>query len=186
MMKRDPNAARDRIFKKTYLYSHPAFFRYSQKFNEIVGQISTGDPREDAKLMNEPVHVGGTIADMLKLFAKGCPIDFQNRADMVEVYDTIVEHMENWITYINMDPNVKNAPMESLALMEEFATVLYPSAKGFRRATKAPPHMQKRSKLMFGGMSREQQAASQPASTGPTKHTPIMGRLEKLLGERNT
>jgi hypothetical protein len=184
---KDPNEARKAIFNptgKTFLYSHKAIYRYSAQFNEIVGHISTGDRNEDMKLMNEDVHVGGSIEDILKLFRDGVNVTLRYPKDFAEIYDLVVTHMNNWIEYINHDPNVRNAPLESLGLMEEFATSIYPQAVGYRPTLERPPKMKKRRDLLFGGMSREQQNAAAP-STEVTKHVPLMERLEGLLASRN-
>lgn len=186
--KKDPNEARKAIFNptgKTYLYSHKALYRYSDEFNRVVGHISTGDRNEDMKLMNEDVHVGGSIEDILKLYRDGINVTLRYPKDFAEIYDFIVQHMNNWIEYINHDPNVKNAPMESLALMEEFCTDIYPQAVGYRPTLERPPKMKKRRDLLFGGMSREQQLAAAPATTEAIKHVPLMERLEGLLASRN-
>lgn len=194
---RDPNAARDKIFGrpakngkaatpgKTYLYAIPALYRYSAKFNEIVGHISTGDKNEDMKLMNEPVHIGGTIEDILKLFRDGVPITFRYPQDICDIYDTIQEHINNWIQYTQRDPNIKDAPLESLRLMEEFSEAVYAQAKGFKANTKTPSSMTKRSNFLFGGMSREQQVAQVSESKEIVARPGLMDKLEALLSDRN-
>jgi hypothetical protein len=184
---KDPNAARLAIFNptgKTFLYSHKALYRYSDEFNRTVGHISTGDRNEDMKLMNEDVHVGGSIEDILKLFRDGVNVTLRYPKDFAEIYDLIVQHMNNWIEYINHDPNVKNAPMESLTLMEEFANAIYEQALGYRPSLASPPKMKQRRTLLFGGMSREQQVAV-PTTTEVTKHVPLLERMEQLLASRN-
>ena len=183
----DPNAAAKKIFNptgKTYLYSHAALHRYSEEYNRVVGHISTGSREEDAKLMNEPVHVGGSIQDMLKLFSNGVEFHLRYPTDFPEIYDVVCQHLNNWISYINHDPNVKNAPLESLQLMEEFAASIYSQAVGYRPNLKAPPRMAKRSKLLFGGMSREQADKNAPPKEQP-RHRSMFDKLENLLAERN-
>jgi hypothetical protein len=183
----DPNGAAKKIFNptgKTYLYSHAALFRYSEEYNRVVGHISTGSREEDAKLMNEPVHVGGSIEDMLKLFRNGVEFHLRDPKDFPEIYDLVCQHLNNWIAYINNDPNVKGAPLETLQLMEEFAASIYSQAVGYRPNLKVPPRMAKRSKLMFGGISREQADKNAPPKEQP-KHRSMFDKLEGLLAERN-
>lgn len=191
MTRKDPNAAAKKIFNpsgKTYLYSIKAIHRYSKEYNEKVGHISTGDPREDEKLMNEEVHVGGSIEDILRLYRKGVNVTFRDGKDMVEIYEVLVEHLNNWIEYINYDPNVKNAPLSALNLMEEFCQDIFDQVRGFRGTVTKPPKLKGRGNMLFGGLSRAEQAAN-PVKTlaeSRTKHVPIMDRLEQLLNERNT
>lgn len=184
---RDPNAARLKIFNptgKTYLYSHKAIHRYSEEYNRVVGHISTGSRAEDEKLMNEDVHVGGSIEDILKLYRVGVHVQLRYPKDFAEIYDVIVEHMNNWIEYINYDPNVKNAPMDSLGLMEEFCKDIFEQVVGYRPNAVRPPKMQQRTNLLFGGLSRQQQATQAPKPEA-RKHSPLMERMEHLLGQRN-
>ena len=185
--RRDPNAAAQAIFNptgKTYLYSHKALYRYSEEYNRVVGHISTGSALEDMKLMNEEVHVGGSIEDMLRLFRDGVHITLRDPRDLAEIYDHITQHLNNWIEYINYDLNIHNAPMEGLTLMEEFAEAIYPQAVGYRPEFQRPPSMKNRAALLFGGISREQ-AVAQAAENQPVKHSPLIGRLEDLLAARN-
>lgn len=190
----DPNAAAIKIFgnkdraAKTYLYSIPALYRYSDKYNREVGHISTGDPREDAKLMNEPVHIGGSIQDILKLYRDGAPVTFRDRLDIVEIYDILGEHIKNWVDYTHEDPNVKNVPLESLQLMQEFMDTIFPQVRGFRPSTVHNSNANRR-RLLFGGLSREAAPAPETvqAAAAPTKSksSSMLDRLNTLLEERN-
>lgn len=185
--RRDPNAAAHAIFNptgKTYLFSHKALYRYSAEYNRVVGHISTGSPAEDMKLMNEDVHVGGSIEDILRLFRDGVNITLRFPEDFAEIYDHITQHMNNWIEYINYDPNVRGAPMEALGLMEEFAESIFHQVVGYRPEFKRPPKMKNRAALLFGGMSREQ-ANAEAQEKKPVQHPTLIDRLENLLAARN-
>lgn len=185
--RRDPNAAAHAIFNptgKTYLYSHKAIYRYSAEYNKIVGHISTGSVVEDMKLMNEEVHVGGSIEDILRLFRDGVHITLRTPSDFAEIYDHVTQHLNNWIEYVNYDLNISAAPMEALNLMEEFAETIYPQAVGYRPEFKRPPSMKNRAALMFGGLSREQ-AVVAAVDDAPVQRTTLIDRLETLLANRN-
>lgn len=184
---RDPNAAQRKIFNQNFLYSIPALYRYSDRYNAEVGHISTGDRREDEKLMNEPVHIGGTIADLLKLFNDGVPVTFRYPKDITEVYETLQEHLNNWVEYIDRDPNVKNAPIESLQLMQEYMDAIYHQAKGFQPASSQGAKLEARNRMLFGGLSRSPQQAKPetPVEVEQPRAPALMDRLNRLLESRN-
>lgn len=134
--------------------------------------------------MNEDVHVGGSIEDILRLFRDGVNITLRFPEDFAEIYDHITQHMNNWIEYINYDPNVRGAPMEALGLMEEFAESIFHQVVGYRPEFKRPPKMKNRAALLFGGMSREQ-ANAEAQEKKPVQHPTLIDRLENLLAARN-
>lgn len=184
---RDPNAAQRKIFSRNYLYSIPAVYRYSDRYNAEVGHISTGDPREDAKLMNEPVHIGGTIADLLKLFSNGVPVTFRYKEDISDIYETLQEHLNNWIEYVRHDPNVKNAPVDDLMLMQEYMDTIFDQARGHRPATSLNAQFAKRNRMLFGGLGRTspEPSAETKVEAPPPKAPALMDRLNQLLEQRN-
>lgn len=192
--KRDPNAAARKIFNptgKTYLYSIPAMYRYSEEYNRKVGHVSTGDKLEDEKLMNEPVHIGGSIEDILKLFVDGVPIKLRYTADFSEIYDLLQEHISNWVEYTTNDPNVKKVPIESLQIMQEFMDTIQSQVKGARASAPVDGTLSKRRTMLFSGMSRTAPApvagtvAEVVKPTAP-KTNPMIERMNRLLEERNS
>lgn len=181
---KNAEAIHAKIFNgRTYLYAIPGIHRYSKEYNKIVGHLSTGSKEEDAKVMNEYVDVGGSIIDILKLFEKNVDIRFRYREDLVDIYDTLVAHLNNWVHYVETDPNVKNAPLDSLGLMVEFCETIRPQVIGFKPRAEDVPELSRVRALFGQGFD----ALFSDTNVGEevTSPAPMIGRIEEMLARRN-
>lgn len=179
------DSVRKHIFNATYLYAIPGYYRYSKEYNATVGHLSTGSKKEDADAMSEYVNVGGTIIDILKLYEQGADILMQHKEDIVTIYEALVKHLAFWQTHIDRDPNVKNAPLESLYLMSDYCKTIQNQVKGFKPKVDDVPELKRMSSL-FGGITGAAELFNPSGLGNDVEDTaPIMGRIEKLLSERN-
>jgi hypothetical protein len=181
-----PTTINHHIFNYTYLYAIPAYHRYSKEYNQKVGHLSSDNRQIDANLMNEYVNIGGTIADIVRLYSNGAEIKFQKQTDLVEIYEVLTAHLNNWVGYVQNDPNVKNAPLESLALMAEFAESIKSIVIGYK------PRVQDVPKLtfinsFFGANVQEAEKLMHATGVGSTVQNTggLVDRLEKLLADRH-
>ncbi|MNP55589.1 hypothetical protein D3C76_1502480 [compost metagenome] len=135
--------------------------------------------------MSEYVNVGGTITDILKLYEKGADILMQHREDLVTIYEVLVAHIGFWSTHIDRDPNVKDAPLQSLYLMSDYCKTIQAQVMGFKPKVDDVPKLKRMSSL-FGGIAGAEELFN-PGGVGNTvqETAPIMGRIERLLAERN-
>lgn len=179
------DSVRNHIFNSTYLYAIPGYYRYSKEYNQTVGHLSTGSKVEDQRAMAEYVNVGGSIADILKLYEKGADVKMRHREDIVTIYEVLVAHLNFWSRYIDNDPNVKDAPLQSLYLMSDFCNTIRDQVKGFKPKVEDVPVL-KRISAMFGGVAGAEQLFN-PSGVGITveETAPVLSRIEKLLAERN-
>jgi hypothetical protein len=179
------DSVRKHIFNATYLYAIPGYYRYSREYNEKVGHLSTGSKKGDADAMNEYVNVGGSIVDILKLYEKGADVLMQHREDLVTIYEVLVAHLGFWQRHVNHDPNVKDAPLQSLYLMSDYCKTIQAQVMGFKPKVDDVPHLKRMSSL-FGGIAGAEELFN-PTGVGTTvqETAPIMGRIEALLAERN-
>lgn len=179
------DSVRKHIFNATYLYAIPGYYRYSKEYNEKVGHLSTGSKKGDADALSEYVNVGGTITDILKLYEKGADILMKHREDLVTIYEVLVAHIGFWSTHIDRDPNVKDAPLQSLYLMSDYCKTIQAQVMGFKPKVADVPHLKRMSSL-FGGIVGAEELFN-PGGVGNTvqETAPIMGRIERLLAERN-
>ncbi len=145
-----PEVVRKHIFGKTYLYAIPGYFRYSKEYNKIVGHLDTGSKALNQAVMNEYVDVGGTIEDMLRLYAVGADIKMRDGKDLVTIYEVLTAHLHFWSRHVNNDPNVRDAPLESLYLMSDYCQTIQSQVKGFKPQVGDVPHL-KRVSMLFGG-----------------------------------
>lgn len=179
------DSVRKHIFNATYLYAIPGYYRYSREYNEKVGHLSTGSKQGDANAMAEYVNIGGTIIDILKLYEKGADVLMQKREDIVTIYEVLVAHISFWQRHIDTDPNVKNAPLQSLYLMSDYCKTIKQQVTGFKPKVADVPHLKRLSALF--GSTVESAELFNPTGVGIVvqETTPIMGRIERLLAERN-
>lgn len=179
------DSVRKHIFNATYLYAIPGYYRYSREYNEKVGHLSTGSKKGDHDAMNEYVNVGGSIVDILKLYEKGADVLMQHREDLVTIYEVLVAHLTFWQRHVNHDPNVKDAPLQSLYLMSDYCKTIQSQVMGFKPKVADVPHL-KRMSTLFGGIAGAEELFN-PTGVGTTvqETAPIMGRIEELLAQRN-
>lgn len=179
------DSVRKHIFNATYLYAIPGYYRYSKEYNEKVGHLDTGSKQGNANAMAEYVNVGGSIVDILKLYEKGADVLMQNREDIVTIYEVLVAHLGFWQRHVNHDPNVKDAPLQSLYLMSDYCKTIKQQVIGFKPKVNDVPEL-KRISALFGGIEGAEELFN-PTGVGITVQdtTPVMGRIEKLLAERN-
>jgi hypothetical protein len=182
----DPAEVRRHIFHQTYLYAIPGYYRYSKEYNEKVGHLHTGSKKMDQAAMAEYVNIGGTIADILKLYEQGADIKFLHPEDIVTIYEVLVAHLGMWADHVNHDPNVKDAPLESLYLMSDFAKTIKDQVTGFKPKVDDVPEL-KRISTLFGGIPGAE-ALFNPTGVGMgdvQETAPLMDRIERLLADRN-
>lgn len=179
------DSVRSHIFNATYLYAIPGYYRYSKEYNEKVGHLDTGSKQGNANALAEYVNIGGTIDDILRLYEKGADVLMQNREDIVTIYEVLVAHLGFWQRHVNHDPNVKNAPLQSLYLMSDYCKTIKAQVQGFKPKVADVP-MLKRISALFGGTDGAEELFN-PTGVGITVQdtAPVMGRIEKLLAERN-
>lgn len=180
-----PKAITHHIFHQTYLYAIPGHYRYSKEYNQKVGHLSTGDKKEDIKAMAEYVNVGGTIADILKLFEVGADIRFQTPTDLVRIYEVLIAHLNNWSRNLEIDPNIRDAPLQSLTLMSEFATSIKSTVVGYKPRVEAVPKLAMMSSLFGDVAGAESLFKGTGVGIEVQEASPVVSRIEKLLAERN-
>lgn len=181
----DKDSVRKHIFHRTYMYAIPGYHRYSKEYNKTVGHLSTGDARLDMAYMNEYVNVGGSIADILRLFEQGADIRMQNAKDLVEIYEVLVAHIGFWLRFIESDPNVRDAPIDSLSLMAEFAESIRDRAVGFKADLPEPPNLSNIRRIFGVGSGMELLfSESSIRDNSAIEAPPLVGRIEELLEKR--
>lgn len=185
MSLQDADKIRRHIFGgKTYLYAIPGYHRYSKEYNANVGHLSTGNLKTDINAMNEYVNVGGSIEDILRLYEKGADILFQTPSDLVEIYDVLVKHLNNWTWYVENDPNVKSAPLQSLQLMAEFAESIRDRVIGYKPKIDDIPELS-RVKALFGFTSGIEALFTENTLGGDiAEPEPIVDRIAEMLNNR--
>ncbi len=97
----------------------------------------------------------------------------------------ITAHLGFWADYVNNDPNVKDAPLDSLYLMSDFAQTIKDQVAGFKPDINDVPELRRVSSL-FGSMPGAHELFNTSAVGVDVQETsPLMDRIERLLAERN-
>jgi hypothetical protein len=179
-----PEAVRKHIFNKTYLYAIPGYYRYSKEYNKTVGHLDTGSKALNQAVMNEYVDIGGTIEDILRLYEKGADIKMRDGKDLVTIYEVLTAHLHFWARHVNNDPNVKNAPLESLYLMSDYCQTIQNQVKGFKPKVQDVPHLKRVSALF--GMGEGIAELFNPTGVGAIVEDTgaAMNSIEQMLAER--
>lgn len=180
----DIDAVRRHIFNDTYLYAIPGYHRYSKEYNKVVGHLDTGSKELNQRVLAEYVDVGGTIADILKLFEANVDIKMRNGVDLVTIYEVLVTHLNNWATYIARDPNVKDAPVDSLYLMSDFCNTIQAQVKGFKPQVEDVPAMRRMSTIFGGGGIGELFNPNIAGVSVDQDTDGTMNSIEKMLADR--
>lgn len=180
----DPDSVRIHIFNYTYLYAIPGYYRYSKEYNEKVGHLSTGSKRGDANALSEYVNIGGTIKDILVLFEKGADILMTNREDIVSIYEVLISHLGFWRRNVEQDPNIRNAPLDSLYLMSDYCDAIRDQVIGFKPNVLDIPHFRRVASIFGSGEGISELFNQTGVGVGVEESEPILDRIEKLLSER--
>jgi len=107
----------------------PQLYLIDQSFAEQFGLQTSMDEAVDSGRMNAPVMARLTVAQMADKTRQGAQIALLNPEDSKQIYEWIRDHVSDWHDALLMDPNRRDAPVEDLAILEEFAEQLFPMAR---------------------------------------------------------
>lgn len=173
---------------------HLATIEYLQQ----AGTITTGNAEIDRVMAQEKVHARFTIAAMMEMHKEGVPFHLCHPPDSAVIYQILHDHLQDWVHAVNLNPGIREAPIEDLRAMDALAAEIYIHARYFFRDK--PFHGKLFDTLAGlrarrGGPGRmaphERVAAHEAAKKGevpnqsPVKHNPLTDSLTATLTERN-
>lgn len=85
--------------------------------------IFTGDVQKDLEFMEDVTVVSRVPVGLVLMYNQGTPFQFYNMQQMVWVYETLKNHIDNWIIEIRK-PFGKKPPIDDLLKMDEFCEYL--------------------------------------------------------------
>ena len=145
------------LFNNLFIVGLPNKFLWSEKHLQSVPGLHSEDQDMNRILLNEVTYVPRTAVAMVMLYDKGIEVQFQDRRDMLVVYDLIKRHLDRWGEIISHPlGGRKPPPAEELLMLEDFANFLYADA-AFERSTLEAQGMRTESNFlndffsMFGG-----------------------------------
>lgn len=124
-----------KVFKFYIDVQIPQHHLYNQDYIKEFGVPTTGDHKVDSALSKSMVNARMTIAQLAELLAEGSPIVLVDPEKSVFIYETIVEHLNNWRSKLESGFVGNNVPMEDLNKLDQLANEVYPLAKGFMDKT---------------------------------------------------
>lgn len=117
----------DKDYQVLFNLDHASFRARNKTLN--VSIVSDGTDEDMTRLTGEMIPTGGTIMEIVDLFADGASISFNSNAIAADVYQRIVNHLEFHLRTMRTDIMYVPPPGEDLKTMSEFATIIRPWAK---------------------------------------------------------
>lgn len=99
------------------------------EYLEHFGMPTSGDPLIDQQTANELVDRYLSVNEMVELYKRGVPIYVRYEKDTVKIYEFISAHLTAWKQRIDQEWNVRDAPLDDLLVLDQFATIVYKHAR---------------------------------------------------------
>lgn len=125
-------SAKEIIFHKLFLIKIRTIDIYSRGHVELYGMPYTGNKQWDRAYANEIQSIYITIAQMTDYFKQGINFGFTSEDDILEIYDTIHQHLKDFNNKVSRNINFSNIPIEDLNLLSDFASHIYPQIANYR------------------------------------------------------
>lgn len=117
------------IWNELYQCSIPYIQMLTMEELQEFGMPTSGDAAYDYSTANELRQVMIPISEMVKYYHRGAQVYVTNPADTKRIYDRISDHLIAWKQKLTKSLNMRNAPLEDLKLMDQFANAVYEHAK---------------------------------------------------------
>lgn len=117
------------IWNELYQCSIPYIQMLTMEDLQEFGMPASGDAAQDYSTANELRQVMIPISEMVKYYHRGVQVYVNNPADTKRIYDRISDHLIAWKQKLTKSLNMRNAPLEDLKLMDQFANAVYEHAK---------------------------------------------------------
>lgn len=128
MSKSKPTVAY-RLFNECFLVSIQNKFLWTDHHLKRVPGLMTRDEDENRQILNERTIVARTPVALVLLYEDGVEPQFQNRNDMLTVYNLLTEHLNNWGDIISNPVSGRTPPpADELLIMENFTHFVYEDA----------------------------------------------------------
>ena len=119
------------LWKDQYLCQLRHIDTVSQEEIEYFGTPTCGIPEYDRRAMQTLVHRLLTPIQMMEFYKDNKIVRLVNTQDALFIYNHLDLHMKKWRQQIESGVNNRNAPVEDLLIMDQFAKSLYPYASRY-------------------------------------------------------
>lgn len=183
MSKQKPTVAY-RLFHEIFQVGIPNKFLWTEGHLKRVPGLQTADEDRNRQLLNEITVVGRTPVALVLLYDRGIDPIFQNRNDVLTVYNLLTQHLNRWSEIISNPISGRlPPPAEELLIMENFTHFLYEDAEFERETLEAKGKLVKREGslddffAMFGGRSHRRNVTQLTQLTTPAQEPQNHGSM---------
>ena len=120
-----------KLFKYPFRVSIPAAFIGSVAENRALGSFTSGNAALDRATASELTPITCSIVQMVDFFKRSVTMRFETTADCVRIYEIILEHIQDFRSYVNSATYVSRPiPFDDLKDLDEFAGHIFLMARG--------------------------------------------------------
>lgn len=113
------------LFSKKYQFYIPYLNTQPAEALEYWGIAGHHNKQELEEIVNEPVLVKATLPYIAELIFVGVEVRLHDKRQANEMFNLIVDHLENWLAIAKAKPRVKLPPLEDLLAFDTLAGCLF-------------------------------------------------------------
>lgn len=186
MMEKAHHSAAYKIFNYFVECTIPAMYLYSQEYVKKFGLYTSGDADVDAQTFQSMVKANLTVAQMAQHMSDGATIALIHPEESKQIYQWIVEHINDWTDEVTKDPNRRDdVPVEDLRLLDQFAKEIYPMARQHMNTQVSGSRLfRSLDRLNRRAIRRDVVTPEQIANEVPTEHSPMAAAIAREVIRR--
>lgn len=119
------------IFNRKFYCTVPYMATRSADHIRMFGTPSCGIKELDHGMVNERIETFLTIDQMVEHFRNGTVVGVKKIEDTKTIYDCITTYLNAWKRQLEHGLNNRDAPIDDLILLDQFANAVYAHAKYF-------------------------------------------------------
>lgn len=173
-----------KLFNYYYECTIPQNHLYDQDYVSQFGIPTSGDADIDREMARSRVTVRLTIAQMATHLENGAPICLIDQKKSVEIYETIIAHLNNWKRKVTQSPGAIEVPTKDLEELDALAGEVYKIAKGYMEMEITDnPFAQLMARAGYSNPKRQEVIAEEESKLAD-QHTPISDTISRDVFSR--
>lgn len=178
------------------LFHFPFNFRISRlhltdpRAIQLFGRLTTGNVESDRVMATEEVTIVRTIQEMVYFHREGISFRLVKPEDGLTIYEIVYEHLQDWRNEISNNVNMRDAPIDDLRALDEFAKEIYLIARGYiqykPQATTISNFFEQlaASRGMVGSRAVDHEIEARREELHTSQHSSEMGFMARILRDR--
>lgn len=127
----------------------PAPYAY-EKQQRMMGSVQYDSAEAEQLASEEMVTRQHTVVELIQYHERGAAIILTNPKDAVTIYRDLRDHLVQMREKVRYNVNHRQAPLEDLRAMDEFARVVYRIARQYETGVPTQGNLSRRMDDMFG------------------------------------